>query len=83
MSATRNENDVNALSGQEGEVGSKVPRSEPLTTTGVSRRENQEQLYLGTVLTILSQHQVGKIVSPEDAAPTFEAETYPPGTYPI
>jgi len=34
MSATRTENSANAVSNQEGQIGSHVPRSEPLTTHG-------------------------------------------------
>jgi len=34
MSATRTENSTNAVANQEGQIGSHVPRSEPLTTHG-------------------------------------------------
>jgi hypothetical protein len=37
MSATIKENATKSVSNQEGEIGSHVPRSEPLTTHGVSQ----------------------------------------------
>lgn len=74
MSASRNADSITPASG---EVHSSVPRSEPLTTSGVSRnyvhtpRERADD----------EQHAPGVKVG-NDAAPEFSVQTLPAGTAP-